>query len=157
MTKIVNNNANCVTYETSKIQLADINEILKVAKNCFSEPWTYELFLSEITSSSSICIKVNYVRKIIAYIIGRYFVDELHIMHLAVLPEYRRKGIAKFLVKKLINDYSAEQYLLEVRASNVEAINLYKELGFMNTGIRKNYYSNGENAIVMSWRKENAR
>jgi [ribosomal protein S18]-alanine N-acetyltransferase len=156
MTKNVSTAANCVTFETSKIQLLDIKDIIGIANICFTEPWSYELFVSEINSQDSICLKVNKGARIIAYIIARYFVDELHIMHLAVLPDCRRTGVAEHLVAYLLKNYPAQTYLLEVRESNKAATGLYQKLGFIILSKRKNYYSNGEDAIVMTRGNKNA-
>jgi ribosomal-protein-alanine N-acetyltransferase len=76
-----------------------------------------------------------------------------HIVSIAVLPAYRRKGVGEALVKKAIEGmrfYNAKQCFLEVRVTNTPAINLYKKLGFQVTRTVNGYYSDGENAYVMS-------
>jgi ribosomal-protein-alanine N-acetyltransferase len=80
-------------------------------------------------------------------------IDEAHITNLAVHPEYRGKGIGRMLLKGMI-DYGIkngiESFTLEVRESNLIAINLYSQLGFKKAGIRKGYYSDtNENALIM--------
>ena len=86
---------------------------------------------------------------------GMYTVlDEGYVTNIGVLPEYRKNGIGTKIVNKLI-DFSIVKQLsfisLEVRVSNVVAINLYKKLGFEEQGKRKNFYSNPvEDALIMT-------
>ena len=75
---------------------------------------------------------------------------EADIIRVAVLPEYRRQGIAEKLLLKSFEVNETDAIFLDVRESNLPAINLYKLLGFVDTGIRKDYYSNPtENAVLM--------
>jgi ribosomal-protein-alanine N-acetyltransferase len=86
---------------------------------------------------------------------GMYTVlNEGYVTNIGVLPQFRRKGIGKSLVEKLL-DYSKEKNLefltLEVRVSNKAATNLYKSFGFESVGNRKNFYSNPtEDALIMT-------
>jgi len=76
-----------------------------------------------------------------------------HIVSVAVLPQYRRKGIGEALVNKAVDGmrlYNAKQCFLEVRVTNTPAINLYETLGFEITRTIHGYYSDGESAYVMS-------
>lgn len=78
--------------------------------------------------------------------------DEADIALVAVKPENRRKGIARAMLKKLFEELIARginKIYLEVRISNTNARSLYDSLGFLPVGIRKNYYENAEDAIVM--------
>jgi ribosomal-protein-alanine N-acetyltransferase len=76
-----------------------------------------------------------------------------HIVSVAVLPPYRRKGIGEALVAKAMDAmqlYNAKQCFLEVRMTNEPAINLYKKLGFEVTRTIHGYYADGEDAYLMS-------
>jgi ribosomal-protein-alanine N-acetyltransferase len=75
-----------------------------------------------------------------------------HIISIAVLKEYRRMGIAKELMRKAADALrirNVKEVYLEVRESNIAAINLYQKLGYQNYKISKQYYSDGEAAIIM--------
>ncbi|AFZ71038.1 ribosomal-protein-alanine acetyltransferase [Caldisphaera lagunensis DSM 15908] len=76
-----------------------------------------------------------------------------HVISIAVLPEYRKKGIGTALLKEAISrmkdNYNAESVYLEVRVSNNDAISLYKKMGFEEVRIIKEYYRDGEDAYVM--------
>jgi len=83
----------------------------------------------------------------------RGLIKKGHIVSVAVLPQYRRKGMAKALVAKAMENmrlYKAKQCFLEVRATNTSAINLYKKLGFEVTRTIRGYYADGEDAHMMT-------
>ena len=76
--------------------------------------------------------------------------DELHILNIAVNKKYREQGLATMLLKKIEQIFGCGKLmLLEVRVSNSAAMSLYKKLGFKELYRRKNYYPDGEDAIVM--------
>ena len=79
--------------------------------------------------------------------------DEIHILNVAVDPPRRRQGIARALIAETVErgrKLKCNIATLEVRRSNVGAIDLYKSFGFRQVGIRPNYYvDEGEDAIVM--------
>jgi ribosomal-protein-alanine N-acetyltransferase len=76
-----------------------------------------------------------------------------HVVSIAVLPQSRRKGVAQALINAAIDSmrfYKAKQCYLEVRVTNGAGIALYRKLGF-EVGRRINgYYSDGEDAYVMT-------
>ena len=78
-----------------------------------------------------------------------------HVVSIAVLPQYRRKGIAQGVINRALEGmeyYKAKQCFLEVRVTNDAAISLYKKLGFEITRTINGYYSDGEDAYVMTKR-----
>lgn len=100
-------------------------------------------------------ITPDYTRQFIVGFSGIWLmVDEAHITNIAVLQEYRRKGIGELLLIATIDlarELKAATMTLEVRASNTVAQNLYSKYGFMNMGVRHGYYlDNREDAIIMS-------
>jgi ribosomal-protein-alanine N-acetyltransferase len=81
------------------------------------------------------------------------FIKKGHIVSIAVMPQHRGKGIGQALVTKAMDGmrlYNAKQCFLEVRVTNTTAISLYKKLGFKITRTIHGYYSDGEDAYVMS-------
>jgi ribosomal-protein-alanine N-acetyltransferase len=78
-----------------------------------------------------------------------------HVVSIAVMPQYRRRGISFALINRAVEGmqyYKAKQCFLEVRVTNDTAISLYKKLGFENTRTINGYYSDGEDAYVMTKR-----
>lgn len=77
------------------------------------------------------------------------------VLTVAVLPEYRRQGIAREFMRQIENwaqERGASAMMLEVEKSNTAAIELYKSLGYMQISVRMDYYGPGQDAFVM--RKE---
>lgn len=90
----------------------------------------------------------------IAYLCFRLLGARTYITNLAVDPVYRRRGVATYLLEfclKLTKGYGARKAILEVRASNLTAIELYKRIGFFEAGRREGHYMDtGEDAVVMT-------
>lgn len=140
----------CDHLEISKMQLSDLAEIMQIENLCFKTPWKLNYFETELCYSDSTCLTVRLNQEIIGYIILRNFVDEIHIMNIAIHPDYRSKGIATKVLEYVFENISKDMFmLLEVRLSNIAAQNLYKKMGFTNLYTRKAYYDDGEDAIVM--------
>lgn len=136
----------------------DIDQIVEIEKKCFSLPWSRESFESELLNEHAYyeCAEEN--GNIIGYMGMWKILDECHITNVAVLPEHRNKGIATMLIDKMIGVCKCseiENMTLEVRESNLPAINLYKKFGFFSVGKRPKYYQRPlEDAIIM-WKKVN--
>jgi ribosomal-protein-alanine N-acetyltransferase len=85
--------------------------------------------------------------QILGYIV---FTDEGHIISIAVLPQHRRRGIGKELLKRAMSMPHLKKMWAEVRRSNLEAQAFYLRLGFRMTGVVPNYYGN-EDALIVHW------
>ncbi len=149
-----------------KMQEQDIEQVAKIEKLVFSQPWSYQSIYESFIRPEYIFLVAIYNQKVIGYV-GLYTVlSEGDITNIAVLPEYRNKGIAKSLLNRLFaeamqkakSNISPDNHItlsmqinLEVRESNSAAIHLYKSLGFKTVGVRKNFYDKPkENAILMT-------
>lgn len=131
-----------------------IQGMTEVENLSFATPWSLDSITDEVVKNNLaryICARLD--GQIIGY--GGMWVifEEAHITNIAVLPEFRRCGIGKFILKELIQiakKNNVTTMTLEVRKSNIVAQKLYKFYGFECCGIRKAYYSdNGEDAIIM--------
>lgn len=87
-------------------------------------------------------------QKILGFIEYTILEDEIDIVNLVVDKNYRNQKIATKLITNLINETKKSKYVLEVKSNNEIARKLYKNLGFIDKGIRKGYY-NGVDAITM--------
>lgn len=145
---------NLCGIELAKMQEKHVGDIYLIEKICFSNPWTEEGIRSELKNKNARFTVALKDEKVIGYV-GMYNVCSCgYITNIAVLPEYRRNGVAKRLLKEIIflgTNEDMEFISLEVRKSNAAAIGLYKDLGFKNVGVRKNFYTKPiEDAIIMT-------
>ena len=127
-----------------------LDSLIELEKICFTMPWTREMFEEEFKSSLTHYFIAVENDAVVGYAGLWKILDEGQITNIAVLPDYRRRGIADKLINALISSTSdIKSYTLEVRESNTAARALYEKLGFAVVGTRKGYYSdNGENAIL---------
>ena len=149
---LTNNQQNC--YEFRPMLSSDIDYVHALENEIFVSPWSKHSFEVEVQLPFSHSYVVQDNNKIIAYIVSWVVEDELHITNVAVHSQYRRRGIASWLLKYMIDvamKSTCKQIDLEVRKSNEEAIRLYQRFGFQVIGVRKNYYtSEHEDALVMN-------
>ncbi len=128
-------------------------DILKVENECFLHPWTENMFKEEISGRFSRYRVAEIEASAVAYMGMWVLADEGHITNVAVAKDFRRRGIAKALISDFIS-FADEKNLafltLEVRKSNISAISLYKSFGFCEVGVRKKYYDNTEDAVLMT-------
>ena len=119
--------------------------IAALEKICFSDPWSENSIAYELTSRLSYWLVALEDGELLGYIGSQSVLGESDMMNVAVHPDHRRKGIAEALVTALSHDLKEKGNVcltLEVRDSNTPAIALYEKLGFMQVGLRKNYYRN---------------
>lgn len=90
----------------------------------------------------------------ICFVYGRQILDELEIDRVATHPGHRRLGLARRLLEELRTRapiLGLSQVFLEVAAGNAAALALYERVGFQRTGLRRAYYRDGEDAVLMTW------
>jgi len=140
---------------------ADLSEVMAIESLSFSEPWTEEMFLHELSSNRIAEVVVARVEgrsgsRIAGFLCAWIVSGELHINNIAVDPGYRRRGVASQLLEETLRRAKArgaEAGYLEVRASNDAAQAMYEQYGFKVAGRRRHYYDHPrEDAILM--RKE---
>ena len=149
--RIVSSSANigiaCRVPAAAAPRLASIDSITS------QNPWSDNLFAREFEHQFSQLYGVRVAGEFVAFIVCHLLFDELHILNLGVLPEYRRRGYASKLIAQAIErarEDGVERVSLEVRRSNQAARRLYEQLGFQEIALRSAYYSdNGEDALVL--------
>ena len=138
----------------SSMKKEDVNSVALLEKECFASPWTEKTLLEETENPTSVFLVAKVDGKTVGYIGANDILGEVFITNVAVLNDYRKQGVATALIKELINicrKNNASYLTLEVRKSNIAAINLYKKLGFSVVGERADFYSNPtENALLYS-------
>ena len=137
----------------------DLEEVLAIESDSFPLPWTSGHFRDELKSGLAFpLIALDKRNKVIGYICPRLLLEEGHIFNLAVHRDFRRQGVARLLLDRVLDDCregGGTVVLLEVRLSNKSAISLYRRAGFVEKGRRMRYYENGEDAILMEYHLTN--
>ncbi|MCH5196163.1 MAG: ribosomal protein S18-alanine N-acetyltransferase [Oscillospiraceae bacterium] len=131
--------------------MSKIDEIYYVEKISFNQPWTKEMLESEINGAFSVSVTESVGGKVCAYAIGRVVAGEAELFRIAVMPEFRRKGIAEKLMRSLhglMRERDAEYCFLEVRKHNTAAVMLYEKLGYERLREIPRYYPD-DDAVVM--------
>jgi ribosomal-protein-alanine N-acetyltransferase len=121
----------------------DICQVVEIEKKSFNFPKPEAIF-REDEHKYLVAKEEN---RVVGYIGIEKILDEVHIINMAVDPEYRKQGIGKRLMQHILND--EEVFFLEVRVSNENAKKIYENYGFKVINIRKGYYADGEDANVM--------
>jgi ribosomal-protein-alanine N-acetyltransferase len=135
---------------------ADINLVLNVEEKCFAVPWSRAAFKAEIGDNDLahyFVVELN--GQVVGYAGMWIILDEAHITNVAVLPAFQRKGFGEKLMDALIELAKAKgatSMTLEVRVSNVDAQRLYRRLGFVARGLRRQYYTDTQEDALIMWR-----
>ncbi|MBP5750629.1 MAG: ribosomal protein S18-alanine N-acetyltransferase [Firmicutes bacterium] len=137
----------------------DVDRIAEMEKICFpEEPWSREMVAAEFSGLNPTRYFAAEEDGVIVAYAGIWVIPpEGYITNVAVLPECRRRGIASLVLKKMIDEGLAEgvtDVTLEVRVSNAPAIALYRSFGFEEAGVRRRYYQDGEDALIMWLHRE---
>ena len=119
----------------------------------FQDPWTKQDFINELESNPYSCIYVKEINgEVVAYVDLWIAYENAEIANIAVKKEFLHQGIASELMQyclQKIQQSKCENFTLEVRVSNMNAIKLYEKFGFQTVSKRKKYYADGEDAYLM--------
>ena len=136
--------------EIKEAALCDVNEILKIEQACFSTPWTEQGVSESIENENTHLYIALLDGKTAGYMGVQIFSGEGYVTNVATLPEYRRRGVARALIERVLEN-NMDFLTLEVRESNSPAIMLYESLGFERVGERPKFYRDPEeNAVLMT-------
>ena len=129
----------------------DLADILSIEKKVFKHPWSKEQLSWELNSQPVAENHVMIARgNMIGYLFSHVVDDDVQILNIAIDIPFQHKGYGEQLLSYFLDQFNADSSIhLEVRKSNFPAINLYLKFGFHETGTRKGYYADGEDAIIM--------
>jgi ribosomal-protein-alanine N-acetyltransferase len=139
----------------------DLNRVVEINLKTLPENYPPSFFINLHESYPKTFLVAEIDGEIVGYVMCRMelglslprFKMKGHVVSIAVVPEHRRRGIGSSLMKKVLeemkSEYGASECYLEVRASNVAAINMYEKLGFRVVSRLKHYYLDGEDAYLM--------
>jgi len=130
----------------------DAAELSYLELDIFKAPWS-EQGLRDCLELTSVEGEAALVEGHIAgYLIVQSVVDEAHILNLAVHQPHRGKGLSRRLMERFFQraiPRGITSFYLEVRAGNRVAQKLYFSLGFAPVYVRRNYYPDGEDALIL--------
>lgn len=139
----------------------DLPRLVELESASHAHPWTEEQLRRELSHgySTVLCAEPagegDEARspRILGFVVYWVIHDEMHVLDVVTAPEARRTGVGRALLVEAIGEArrrGAARSLLEVRRSNAPAIALYRALGFLHDTVRRGYYQDGEDAVLMS-------
>ena len=140
-----------------KMTSEDLPRVVEIDKLSMSNPWSERMYVTELKNEGARCWVAELDRKVVSFLVLWMILDEAHIATIAVAPELRRQGIGQELLSFALENALKEgalTSLLEVRAGNTAALDLYRRFGYEEVGLRRGYYKdNGEDAVLMTLHK----
>jgi ribosomal-protein-alanine N-acetyltransferase len=142
---------------------SDLEEVMNINRICLPENYAPYFFVGLHEKFPATFVVAEVDNTVVGYIMCRIetsskgfgllgLIKKGHIVSIAVLPEYQRKGIGTALILEAARNlslYRAQECFLEVRVSNLTAVNMYKQLRFRILRRMRRYYADGEDAYVM--------
>ena len=136
-----------------KMSQNDLDAVNAIEMQAFQAPWSKQDFINELESNPYSCIYVKEINgEAVAYVDLWIAYENAEIANIAVKKEFLHQGIASELMQfclQKIQQSKCENFTLEVRVSNTNAIKLYEKFGFQTVSKRKKYYADGEDAYLM--------
>jgi ribosomal-protein-alanine N-acetyltransferase len=151
------------TFNLRKFTPDDLQSVMQINRETLPENYSDYFFMDLYERFPEAFIVAEEEGKVVGYIMCRIevglsnfglggLIRKGHVVSIAVLPRFRRKGVAQGLLNRAMEgmvSYKAEQCYLEVRVTNDAGVMLYKKLGFDVSRTVNSYYSDGESAYVM--------
>ena len=148
-------------FRLVRLTEADLDLVVDIENLVYARPWTKAQFRGEFARSFTLALGLKTLPEfssglppvLAAYCFFWQLGPEAHLLNLAVRPEYRRRGLARRLMRAMLalgREAGIGTFFLEVRSTNFEAQTLYRSLGFEVTGRRPAYYEDGEDAQLMT-------
>lgn len=132
----------------------DVDAVFAIECEVFPDPWERSAFFEESRRNDTMAYPMVARRRgaVVGYMITWFVHDEVHLANIAVKSTEQHQGVAQRMLDRLLAEGVARRsayVTLEVRWSNERAIRLYRKNGFREVAMRKGYYRNGEDALVM--------
>jgi len=138
------------------MQPADLDDVVAIEQAVYPHPWSRANFADSLASGYHAWVLRDQGGVMLGYFLVMAVVDEAHLLNVAVAAAWQGKGLGRFLLNQSVacaRGLGMESMLLEVRPSNVRALEIYRRYGFTEIGRRKGYYpaanQSREDAIVM--------
>ncbi|MGB6977269.1 MAG: ribosomal protein S18-alanine N-acetyltransferase [Gammaproteobacteria bacterium] len=136
-------------WQLRPMQGQDLTQVVAIEQAVQLLPWTESMFGNCLAANNYQCWVAVQSGRVVGFAVAVIQLDECHILNIAVLPALQRQGMGRALLQQILQiarDIHVKLAFLEVRLFNQPAIELYREFGFTQAGLRKNYYynSNGQ-------------
>ena len=135
------------------MNLEDLEEIVKIEKDLYKVPWNEKQFKYELEENEfSYLFVLEHNEVIVGYYGFWVMFEDCDITKVSIRKEFQGMKLSNILMQdcfKRVSDLNCERINLEVRVTNLKAINLYKKYGFKDVIRRKDYYGKGEDAFVL--------
>ncbi len=136
----------------SEMNLQDLENIKGCLLTDFDNFWSYNILKQELENGKSKYFVAKQENEIVGFAGILLIIDQVNIMNIVVKKDKRNFGIGSLLLEEIIRYskiHNATSITLEVNEKNIPAIKLYKKYGFKQVGLRRKYYNNEDNAILM--------
>lgn len=133
------------------LDVKNADDVINIQNNLNIHILSKENILNDLNNSNFKYLMAIYKEEIVGYISFNYIFD-IEIESVIVKSSYQRQGIGSLLLDYIFDfaeEHKINNVFLEVRKSNFAAISLYKKLGFKEISVRKNYYKNNEDALIL--------
>jgi ribosomal-protein-alanine N-acetyltransferase len=140
------------------MRASDLDHVVRNESAAYENGWNKRIFV-DCLRAGYLCWVLANKQQIVAHGVMSVAIGECHLLTLCVNPDYQRQGFGRRLFRLLLErayKLDARECFLEVRASNAKAIALYRSLGFVQIGERRNYYpgatvaADREDALILS-------
>lgn len=131
----------------------DVGAVVEIERRSFPVTWPEGSFLRELKENR--CARYLVARlkgRVVGYAGAWVILEEAHVTTMAIAPEARGKGLGKLLFWHLMDlalREGSKWATLEVRADNQAALRLYRDFGFTRVGLRRRYYADDADAVIM--------
>jgi ribosomal-protein-alanine N-acetyltransferase len=153
-----------IKYKFRRFKPSDLEGVMKINRECLPENYTAHFFINLYKRYPETFIVAEINNEVVGYIMCRIETGlpnfkrlgisrKGHVISIAVISRHQQKGIGYALMREATQamaHYNTKECYLEVRESNLPAVELYKKLGFQTVRTVKNYYADGENAFLMA-------
>ena len=136
----------------SEMNLQDLENIKGCLLTDFDNFCSYNILKQELENGKSKYFVAKQENEIVGFAGILLIIDQVNIMNIVVKKDKRNFGIGSSLLEEIIRYskiHNATSITLEVNEKNIPAIKLYKKYGFKQVGLRRKYYNNEDNAILM--------
>jgi len=126
-----------------KLKINNKEELFLLESDLFTNSWSENTLKEQLKIKTSLNLGLKVDNELISYVLCQDLFPEIEILRFGVKRKFQLQGNGKFLLKSLISLLKQKNYnriFLEVNTSNSGAILLYKQFGFIDISIRKNYY-----------------